>query len=270
VTRALKEPRLRIVLSAYVALNVVLGAWFLLAPMSAAAIFPWPVAPLAARFMGSLFLAGAACGLVNLLLGPSRGLMVLALVAAGDLLIASVGLLALDQIAPTGGSLAWFALFVVVAILLLATVVPAVRGLPDAPVATPRSLRRYFRIHLAVVLPVGLAMFLVPAWAQGIWPWTLSPINVRLLGAFFVGAAVISLWSQAQASWHTVLPALALYAVFASAATIAAVVHRDLFDPARIVTWVFFALYVFVAAGAWWFLVRYPWTGRAEAVTSQG
>jgi hypothetical protein len=249
----------RLVLWLYVALNIGLGAWFLLVPTSAAGIFPWPLPPLGARFMGALFLAGAACAYTGLALGASRGLMVLALVAVGDMLIAATGLLALDQVAMSSAMAIWLALFIGVAAVLLAVVLPAVPAAATGgpPIVTP-SLRRYFRIHLCVVLPVGIAMFVAPVWAQPIWPWAMTPINIRLLGAFFAGAAIISFWCQRQGSWTDVLPALALYAVFASAATVASVVHFGLFAPERVITWVFFALYLFVAAGAWFWLATYP------------
>jgi len=246
------------VLWPYVASHVALGLLFFIVPTTAAGLFPWPLPPLAARFMGSLFLAGAACGAVNIWLGEGRGLIVLALVAVGNLLIASTGLLALAATGITTGMALWLAWFIGVAIALLAIAVPSVAGLADEPSPMPSSLRRYFRIHLAVVLPVGVAMFVFPLWAQPIWPWAMAPVNIRLLGAFFLGAALISFWSQRQASWHTVLPTLALYAVFASAATVASLIHFGLFEPGRLITWLFFALYIFVATGGWYFLTRYP------------
>ena len=242
----------------YVASHVALGLLFFIVPTTAAGLFPWPLPPLAARFMGSLFLAGAACGAVNIWLGEGRGLTVLALVAVGNLLIASTGILALGATGITPGMALWLAWFIGVAIALLAVAVPSVRGLADEPSPMPPSLLWYFRIHLAVVLPVGVAMFVFPLWAQPIWPWAMAPVNIRLLGAFFLGAALISFWSQRQTSWHTVLPTLALYSVFASAATVASLIHFGLFEPGRLITWLFFALYVFVASGAWYFLIRYP------------
>src|SRR5262249_30210869 len=127
----LMDVRVRAVLWAYVVLNGVLGVAFLLGPTLAAGTFPWPLPPLAARFMGSLFLAGAACALANLRLGASRGLFVLALVAVGDILIATTGLLALDAIGPAGTTVTWLILFIGVALGLLSVVVPTVRDLAD-------------------------------------------------------------------------------------------------------------------------------------------
>ena len=44
--------------------------------------------------------------------------------------------------------------------------------------------------------------------------------------------------------------------MFTTLATLASIIHFGLFTPGRIVTWVFFALYLFVGIGAWFFLGR--------------
>jgi len=59
-----------------------------------------------------------------------------------------------------------------------------------------------------------------------------------------------------QKNWQAIQPLVGLYAVFTTFATIASIIHFRLFNPARIATWAFFALYVFVAIGAWFFLAR--------------
>jgi len=122
------------------------------------------------------------------------------------------------------------------------------------PVA--RALRWFFFVHLLVVLPVGVSMFFLPGWAQPLWPWRMTPINVRLIGSFFLGAAFISLWALRQSNAESVRAVLSMYAVFATMATVASVMHFALFDPARPATWAFFALYCFVAIGSALFLLR--------------
>ena len=97
-------------------------------------------------------------------------------------------------------------------------------------------------------------MYLLPELAQRLWPWSLSIVNVRLLGAFFVGASILSIWSVGQRSWKDIRPILGLYAVFTTLATLASIIHFNLFNPERMMTWLFFALYLFVAIGAWYFL----------------
>jgi hypothetical protein len=181
-----------------------------------------------------------------------------ALLGLGDILIASVGLLDISQTSLTGRMIVWLVAFIGMALLLWSLLFlhgrQASRG-EDRRMLT-RGMRIYFMIHLAVVIPVGLTMYLGPALAQNLWPWPLSPVNVRLLGAFFVGASILSVWSLRQRYWQAIRPLVALYAVFTTLATLASILHFSLFNPGRITTWAFFALYLFVALGAWFFLVR--------------
>lgn len=236
------------------------GLLFFFFPAESARVWPWPLPPLAARFMGSLFLGGAACSLACLRTRRTEGLFVMVLLALGNALIALSGVFVIGAVGFTPSMVFFLVFFVGIALFLAIVFLPKV-GTEATPQGSPvgGSQRAFFLVHLAVVLPVGLAMFLFPDWAQSYWPWKMTPFNVRFIGSFFFGAAAISVWAFLQRSGEALLPVLALYAVFATLATVASVIHIGLFDPARLVTWAFFALYVFVAAGSclfWWRLVR--------------
>jgi hypothetical protein len=234
----------------------VTGLLFFLFPVDSARVWPWPLPPLAARFLGALFLAGAVCSMVCLRVGRPGALFVMRLVALGDALIALAALLAIAQIGLTPAMAVLLVFFLGIAVFLVWGVrAPFERSAHGA--ALPGLLRAFFLVHLLVVLPVGCAMFFAPDWAQPLWPWRMTPLNVRLLGAFFLGAATISLWALRTRAPGELVPVVALYALFATLATVAAVLHIGLFDLARTATWAFFGLYVFVAAGswiAWWWL----------------
>jgi len=236
------------------------GLLFFFLPEESAKVWPWPLPPLAARFMGSLFLGGAACSMACVRARRTEGLFVMVLLAVGDTLIALSGLLAIGALGVTPWMIFFLAFFLGIALFLAIVFLPVVGTSAIAQRSPVRgSLRTFFLVHLLVVLPVGLAMFLLPDWAQSYWPWKMTPVNVRFIGAFFFGAAFISIWALRQRSEEVLLPVLALYAVFATLATAASLIHIGLFDPARLVTWAFFALYVFVAAGSGllsWGLVR--------------
>jgi hypothetical protein len=235
----------------------VAGLLFLLLPKQSATLWPWTLPPLASRFMGSLFLAGATCSLVCLRTRDSAGSFVLVLLAIGDLLIATSGLLGIREIGMTPTTALFFAFFSVFA-LLLVLAAPAMKQRGSSAARTPvtRALRWFFFLHLLVVLPVGVSMFFMPGWAQPLWPWRMTPINVRLIGSFFFGAAFISFWALRQPHAESLRAVLAMYAVFATLATVASLMHFALFDPARLATWAFFALYCFVAIGSALFLLR--------------
>jgi len=235
------------------------GVLFWVFPGESATVWPWPLPPLAVRFVGSLFLGGAACSLVCLRSREDRGLFAMVLLAVGDALIALSGLLDIASIGFTPRMIGFLVSFLGFASLLTLAVVPEMNRAADARgTRVTRALRGFFVIHLLVVLPVGASMYFLPSWAQPLWPWQMTPINVRLIGSFFFGAAFISLWALRQHSSEPLRPVLALYALFASLATIASLIHFKLFDPARATTWAFFALYVFVAGGSWLFWSQIP------------
>lgn len=237
-------------------ITIVAGSGFFLFPKTFGSIWPWVLPPLAARFMGSLLIGGGVCTALAAFAPEPLPLAGPALLGLGDLLIASVGLLDIGEINFTTRIVVWLVAFIGTALFLWALLLLHGRqaGLGIAQHPLTRGLRIYFCIHLGVVIPVGLTMYLGPALAQRLWPWALSPVNVRLLGAFFLGAGVLSAWSLRQRDWRAVQPLVALYAVFTTLATLASIIHFSLFNPGRIVTWAFFALYIFVAFGAWFFL----------------
>jgi len=234
------------------------GLCLFLYPKTFGTYWPWTLPPLAARFMGSLLIGGGVCTALAALAPEPLPVTGPALLGVGDLLIASVGLLAIGETGRSGRMIVWLLAFTGIALLLgslpLLRDRQASRGGGRRPLT--RSERNYFRLHLAVVLPVGLVMFFGPLLGQSLWPWPLSPVNVRLLGAFFVGASILSAWILRQKDWREVQPLVALYAVFATLATLASIIHFNLFNPMRFVTWAFFALYIFVALGAWFFLLK--------------
>ena len=255
----MKVQRIKIGLWLHTFITIFAGISLFLFTKTFGLLWPWALPPLAARFMGSLLIGGAVCTALAALAPEPLPVMGPALLGLGDLLIASVGLLDIGEIGFTGRMIVWLVLFIGTAsllwILFLLYNHQASEGDDQQPLT--RGLRIYFKIHLAVVIPVGLTMYLAPTLAQHLWPWSLSPINVRLLGAFFVGASILSAWSLRQKDWRAVRPLVALYAVFTTLTTLASILHFNLFNPGRMITWAFFALYIFVALGAWFFLARF-------------
>jgi hypothetical protein len=248
----------RVVLWIHTVVAGIAGLYFYLAPLSAALLWPWPLPALAARFVGSLLVGGAVCTALTALNRTNIAAAGITFLGIGDGLIALTGLL---YGAASGISAQLGLWLLVLAGAALILVVFSIRVSPRLSEVTPpmpgsRLVRGYFTLHLIVVALVGSVMFLLPVQAQPLWPWTMSPVNVRLIGAFFVGAALYSLWGRRQKTWETIRPTMALYATFATSALVASFIHFNLFNPARVTTWVFVALYAFVGAGGCYFLWR--------------
>ncbi len=254
----MRRQMIKVVLWFHTTIMTLAGLSLFIFPKTFGIFWPWALPPLAARFMGALLIGGGVCTALAALAAGPIPVEGAALLGVGDLLIVSVALLNKGEISFSGNTIIWLTVFTGMALLLLS--LPLLRGRQmtgEGDQLSPmRGLNRYFLIHLAVVIPVGLTMYLIPGVGQKLWPWKLSLINIQLLGAFFVGASILSFWSLRQRNWHMVLPLIGLYAVFTTLATLASIIHFNLFNARSVITWLFFALYIFVALGAWYFLWR--------------
>ena len=241
----------------------VAGGALYLFPRPAGGIWPWPLPALAARFVGALLFSGALySGLTAAARSdlPIRGALLMATLLYG--LIALVGVLGSGEIGLTPALLVWLAIFGGLTLLFGALLV-AHRAAPAPAPGTRahgrpqvRELRELLLVDLVLVAPVGLVMYLAPALARRFWPWDLTPINGRLIGSIFVATAVLTLWSLQQRTWEAVGPSIVAGGAFTTLALIASLIHFNLFDPNRLVTWLFVALYVIVAVGAWFVVWR--------------
>lgn len=91
------------------------------------------------------------------------------------------------------GTWAWFLVYALVPIIMGALLVFQLR-LPggDLPRAEPlEAWVRWVFIAQAVVMgPLGLALLLAPGAAAPLWPWALTPLTGRAVGAWLISLAV--------------------------------------------------------------------------------
>ena len=96
----------------------------------------------------------------------------------------------------------WLAIYVVVPVLMVVLTVvqmrqPGVDPPRDRPLPTP--LMVIVGVQALVFIAMGAALFVAPERASGWWPWTLTPLTGRAIGAwvFSLGiAAAHSLWER--------------------------------------------------------------------------
>jgi hypothetical protein len=95
----------------------------------------------------------------------------------------------------------------------------------------------------AVAVAAGLFLFLLPQRAIDVWPWHLTPLTSRVLGAvFMLGIAALGVvtdarWSAARLMLQVQVFMLTMILVAAARA------HSD-FDTSRVMTWMFLAGFV--------------------------
>ncbi len=87
---------------------------------------------------------------------------------------------------------AWLAVYAVVPVLMvLAWLAQARAGTAVPPAAGLPTAVRLTLVSLAVVLVgLGVALLLAPGWADAAWPWPLTPLTGRAVGAWCVGLGV--------------------------------------------------------------------------------
>ncbi|MBA3945369.1 MAG: hypothetical protein H0X37_12485 [Herpetosiphonaceae bacterium] len=244
------------------------GLGFYLFPKALGGLWPWALPPLAARFVGSLLLTNAVYGACSAAISGSRARLGMAHLGVGYALFALVGLLGIGAIGATGRLIIWLLIFGSIALIFTLLPIGAKQSMEqdgghELLDTERRLIHSYFMVHLVIVAPVGAAMYLFPVWAQPHWAWMMTPINVRLIGTIFAFSAGLSWWCIRQQRWSAVYPALAAYAVFTTTALLASFIHFNLFNPHRPTTWAFVALYVVVAAGAWFLLAGHLRQNRA-------
>lgn len=111
----------------------------------------------------------------------------------------------------------WIAVYSIVPLLMIAVIVAQLRAAGVEP-ARARPLPSWIAAIVAaqalVLLPLGLALLLVPETASGVWPWTLSPLTGRAIGAWLLSLGVAAAHSLWERDLDRLRPAAVAYLVF--------------------------------------------------------
>jgi hypothetical protein len=100
---------------------------------------------------------------------------------------------------------AWFAVYFYVpvalgVILILQLRVPGGDPPPSEPL--PVWLRGVLVVHVVLMLPLGLGLFIAPASFDGAWPWDLSPLLARAVGAWLIGWSTVKVQMLWENDWR--------------------------------------------------------------------
>jgi hypothetical protein len=191
-----------IVLQVAAALVFLAGVQLFLFPRRTDDYFAWTVAsPMTAVFLGASYWSAVGLELVAARsarwAGARIALPAVFVFTTLTLIVTLVHLelfhldgdLALRTRAVTWG---WIAIYVGVPLLMVAAYLDQRRtGLAVPP---PSGLPTVVRVALvalaALLLALGTALLLAPGWADAAWPWTLTPLTARAVGAWLVGLGV--------------------------------------------------------------------------------
>ena len=240
-------------------INLILGALFFVYPSLVISLWPWPVLPLAVRFIGAIFLAITLGCWSSLRASGWQRAKVLPLV--GSTFFGITATITLSwAFSPSPGSTVWVwgGYFLLASIGLLAVLAKygwhrEPRDLIDSrPSWTLAST--FFRVQTVVVGVFGTAMIVLPDVAQKqFWPWRVQVPTLQTFGALFVATCLATGWASRQADIGRIRALLPLDAIFPSLALLAVGLHWDVISaqsPSALVTGVWVFLYSFVAGGS--------------------
>jgi len=107
---------------------------------------------------------------------------------------------------------AWIAIYTIVPVLMVVLFVRQMREPGDDParsMALPRSLVLVLYVHAILLPAMGAYLFVAPASAASVWPWPLTPLTGRAVGAWVLSLGV----AAAHALWENDLKRVRVAAV---------------------------------------------------------
>ena len=120
-------------------------------------------------------------------------------------------------------------------------------------------------LEVAVLLVAGGGLLIALPAVVAIWPWPLTPFNLRFLGALY-SAALLAAFIQARVGrWAPARTVTLMIFVFTLVVTVCSFMHLDRFDFGKAQVWIWFLLYVGVCLNAGlhlWLYRRLPLAGQ--------
>jgi hypothetical protein len=139
---------------------------------------------------------------------------------------------------------AWIAVYAVVPVLMVVLylrqqLLPG--GDPPRAVRLPGRLRAVVAVQAVVLLGFGGWLFVAPASAAELWPWSLTPLTARAIAAWMLGLGV----AAAQALWEDcarrLRPAAVAYLAFGALEGVALLRHLDIPSWDEVSSWLYVA-----------------------------
>lgn len=203
------------------------AASLLLLPDRTDTAFAWTIRPpLTAAWLGAGYLSAFVALAMTVRRRDWRDIRVgVAVVAAGLVTILAATLLHLDRFhwnaASTTARLwawSWLAWYVVLPPALLVALLRQrrhTRGAVAAPSTLPRGFRLATLALAAAMSAYGVLLFARPDLAPSVWPWTLTPLTARMVGAWWLGVAVALVASSRCSNYREVGTAAPAFVAFA-------------------------------------------------------
>ncbi len=152
----------------------------------------------------------------------------------------------------------WLVVYAVVPPLMLLILIRQVRSAgPDRPRRSPTPV--WFRVllsaHAVLMVPLGLGLLIDPVATAALWPWPLTPLTGRAVGAWSLGLGIAAAHAVWENDWSRIGAATASYLVFGVLELVAIARYPSELAWDTVAAWVYLVLLISaVLAGGygWW------------------
>ncbi len=216
-------PQMRWLLYVAAFLVFLAGLVLFVFPLRTAEFFAWTVnPPMTAVFLGAAYWSAAGLEVTGARSAHwSSARLAVWPVFVFTTLTLGATLLHLDRFHLSSGTVptaqiaswAWLAIYATVPVAMLVIGWMQIRSRPPAPKPAtagrpvlPSALRLLMVAIAGVLLVYGVALLAVPVTAATWWPWPLSELTARAIGAWLVGLGWAAAQGQANGDLHTVRP----------------------------------------------------------------
>jgi len=219
------------------------GIWGYFIPTQVDKAIPWLVPPLHARFLGAMYLSGAAFmigGILSHYYGEVRIMVRVIPIWTGMLFIVSLFYLNEFDYSRTQVWI-WFGAYLIYPLIGLWYMWND-RHLREAiPGASlPGWVRSYLAIQGLVVTCLALSLLLSPEFMVTVWPWKITRLLAQIYSAPFMAYGLSSSMLSRQRTWTEIRVVVTATFVFAFGVLLASFIHRQLFSLANMSTLLWF------------------------------
>jgi len=161
----------------------------------------------------------------------------------------------------------WLAVYILVPVLMVVAWVVQ-RRLPDEPPAPnglPAVVRAILVALAAVLIGTGVALLVRPTWADAAWPWALTPLTARAVGAWLVGLGTAAAHARLLDDHRSLRILAATGATFAVLQATGLARHGSEVDWSGAPAAAYVAVLATLAAVSGWALLTQPPSGRSAS-----